>query len=125
MNAILLKNGEEFPYIILGTSYSHPISDIYQFVGELRDNNYRGDILLDALLSNGFSENRYAKIFFDGSKFIETDLSVVFKVSTEINNKVYTYFYENPDIVRNNANLPNAQKYLLTKGKLIKKEKYL
>ena len=47
-------------------------------------------------------------------------MDLVSRVSKEIDNEIYGYFYENPDIVQANEILPNAQKYLLTKGKLIK-----
>ena len=120
MNAIMIKTSSEFPYVIVGTSYLHPISDIYEFVSELSNRNYKGDILIDSLLSTGFSSNRYLKIFFDGNKFNENDVDLVSRVSKEIDNEIYGYFYENPDIVQANEILPDAQKYLLTKGKLIK-----
>ncbi|MFR1820591.1 MAG: type II toxin-antitoxin system RnlB family antitoxin [Lactococcus petauri] len=120
MNAIMIKTNSEFPYVIVGTSYLHPISDIYQFVSELTEKNYVGDILIDSLLSNGFSSNRYLKIFFDGKKFIENNVHLVSGVSREIDNKIYGYFCENPEVVETNEILPNSQKYLLTNGKLIK-----
>ena len=86
----------------------------------LKELKNKGDILIDSLLSTGFSSNRYLKIFFDGNKFNENDVDLVSRVSKEIDNEIYRYFYENPDIVQANEILPNAQKYLLTKGKLIK-----
>jgi len=123
MNAVLLKTNGEFPYVILGTSYLHPIDDIYEFVNKLKEKQYVGDVLLDGLLSNGFSSKRYLKIYFNGREFLDDDITTLSEVSKEVDDKIYTYFYENPELVKENQILPNAQKYLLTKGKLIKNKK--
>ncbi|USI66519.1 MULTISPECIES: type II toxin-antitoxin system RnlB family antitoxin [Lactococcus] len=123
MNAVLLKTNGQFPYIILGTSYLHPIDDIYEFVNNLKENQYVGEVLLDALLSNGFNSNRYLKIYFNGKEFIVNDIKTLSVVPKEVDDKIYTYFYENPELIKENKILPNAQKYLLTKGKLIKNKK--
>lgn len=123
MNAVLLKTNGKFPYIILGTSYLHPIDDIYEFVNKLKENQYVGEVLLDGLLSNGFNSNRYLKIYFNGKEFLDNDITTLSVVPKEVDDKIYTYFYENPELVKENKILPNAQKYLLTKGKLIKNKK--
>lgn len=120
LSVLLNVNNEK---VVLGTSYFHPISEIFAHEAELEKAGFVGDVLVDGLLANGFSENRFAKVYFDGKHFdyfnsvevVETE-----NVSVEVLNAVYTWFMEHESVVDANAILPNAQRYLLKKGKLIK-----
>lgn len=109
--------------VVLGTSYLHPISEIFVHEAELEKAGFVGDVLVDGLLANGFASNRFAKVYFDGQHFdyfnsvevVETE-----NVSDEVLNAVYTWFKENPKVVDQNAILPNAQRWILKKGTLLK-----
>lgn len=75
-------------------------------------------ILLDLLLSNGFSE-RYFKINFDGNAL---DLQSIEKVPF-VDHAVYVfsckYFKNHPQFV-DNSNLTRPQKFLVKRGRFIK-----
>lgn len=118
LSVLLNANNEN---VIVGTSYFHPISEIFIHEAELEKAGFVGDVLVDGLLANGFSENRFTKVYFDGKHFdYVNSVDVVENVSVEVLNAVYTWFMEHEDVVDANAILPNAQRYLLKKGKLIK-----
>lgn len=120
LSVLLNANNEN---VVLGTSYLYPISEIFVHEAELEKAGFVGDVLVDGLLANGFSENRFAKVYFDGKHFDyvnSVDVVETKNVSVEVLNAVYTWFMEHEDVVDANAILPNAQRYLLKKGKLIK-----
>ena len=68
-NYNFLKTSMDFEYVLVGHSFVHPISYLQEVEAFLRTNEFEGYILLDGLLSNGFSDNRFAKVFFDGKRF--------------------------------------------------------
>lgn len=116
----LLKTTEEFEYVLIGLSYVHPISFVQEVEELLAVKGYEGYVLLDGLLSNGFSDNRFAKIYFNGISFDMGDVQLVDYVSDELNNSIYKYFKNNVTLTNGNNILPDSQIYLLKKGILIK-----
>lgn len=107
--------------VVLGTSYVHPISEIFVHEAELAKAGFVGDVLIDGLLANGFADNRFAKMYFDGEHFdYFNSVEVIKDVNQDVLNAVYAWFMEHENVVDANAVLPNAQRYLLKKGKLIK-----
>ena len=121
MTAVLLNAGNTS--VLLGTNYIHPVEELDMYEEEFRNAAFKGYVLIDALLANGFTSNRFAKVYFDGQQFdyfnsvevVETE-----NVSDEVLNAVYTWFKENPKVVDQNAILPKAQRWILKKGILLK-----
>lgn len=121
MTAVLLNAGNTS--VLLGTSYIHPVEDLPMYEEGFRNAAFKGYVLIDALLSNGFSSNRFVKVYFDGQHFDQLNRIEVVEtenVSDEVLNAVYTWFKENPEVVDQNAILPNAQRWILKKGTLLK-----
>lgn len=110
----------DFEYVLVGHSFVHPISYLQEVEIFLRINEFEGYILLDGLLSNGFSNNRFVKVFFDGKRFDMMNIDLVNHVSDELNNYLYSYYRDNKSLIENSNIIPNAQKYLLVNGLLIK-----
>ncbi|MGC3748574.1 type II toxin-antitoxin system RnlB family antitoxin [Enterococcus faecalis] len=119
-NYNFLKTSMDFEYVLVGHSFVHPISYLQEVEAFLRTNEFEGYILLDGLLSNGFSDNRFAKVFFDGKRFDMMNIDLVNHVSDEVNNYLYSYYKDNKSLIENSSIIPNAQKYLLVNGLLIK-----
>ena len=119
-NYNFLKTSLDFEYVLVEHSFVHPISYLQEVETILRTNEFEGYILLDGLLSNGFSDNRFAKVFFDGKRFDMMNIDLVNHVSDELNNYLYSYYRDNKSLIENSNIIPNAQKYLLVNGLLIK-----
>ncbi|KAJ83462.1 hypothetical protein P791_2314 [Enterococcus faecalis NY9] len=48
------------------------------------------------------------------------NIDLVNHVSDELNNYLYSYYRDNKSLIENSSIIPNAQKYLLVNGLLIK-----
>lgn len=119
MTAVLLNAGNTS--VLLGTSYIHPVEDLPMYEEGFRNAAFKGYVLIDALLSNGFSSNRFVKVYFDGQHFDQLNsLEIVENVSDDVLKAVYSWFMANPNVVDANAVLPNAQRWILKKGTLLK-----
>ena len=119
-NYNFLKTSLDFKYVLVGHSFVHPISYLQEVETLLRTSEFKGYILLDGLLSNGFSDNRFAKVFFNGDRFDMMNIDLVNHVSDGLNNYLYSYYRDNKSLIENSSIIPNAQKYLLVNGLLIK-----
>ena len=121
MDSVLLK--VENSMVVLGASYQHPISSIFEHEQSLRDAGFVGHVLIDGLLATGFASNRFLKMYFDGQHFEymkDAEIVNVEHVSKAQLNAIYNWFKDNVEFVERNAILPNAQRYLLKKGLLLK-----
>lgn len=121
MESVLLN--VENSMVVLGTSYHHPITSMFEHEQALRDAVFVGHVLIDGLLSTGFASNRFLKLYFDGQHFDymkDAEIVDVENVSKDQLNTIYNWFKDNGEVVDNNAILPDAQRYLLKKGLLLK-----
>ncbi|HGI1702963.1 TPA: type II toxin-antitoxin system RnlB family antitoxin, partial [Streptococcus pyogenes] len=54
--------------VVVATSYVSPLSQVYAIANELKSVDYKGEVIFDLVLSNGFSSNRFLKTDFDGNQ---------------------------------------------------------
>lgn len=116
----LLKTNLEFQYVLVGHSYIHPISLVQEIEELLKNSGYVGEVLLDGLLSNGFSDKRFAKVFFDGASFDMLNVELVEYPSDDLDYFIYIYYMNNQDVIDDDNILAEYQKYLLKNGVIIK-----
>lgn len=102
--------------IVFSTNYLRLDNYLYEIGKCLSDKNYIGNVIIDLLLSNGNSTNRFIELYFDGSKF---DLSKVktIKPTKELELRSIEFYSSNPQLLENST-LNKAQKYLVKRGML-------
>ena len=108
---------EQSKCIILSTSYINPLSDLNLIENELKQKNYKGEVIFDLLLTNGKSENRFLEAKynygFDQSSFIILENTYPWLLKLSKN------FYESNLNLIDNSILTTLQKFLLIKGKFL------
>lgn len=103
--------------LVISTSYVSPLSKIFLIAKELSSQEYKGEVIFDLLLSNGFASNRFLKMTFDGTKLTPDSTKVISNVSDSLLKEIYNYYFKHPEYVERSS-LPDTQKHLL-KNKLI------
>lgn len=98
--------------VVVATSYVSPLSQVYAIANELKSIDYKGEVIFDLVLSNGFSSNRFLKTVFDGDQLNIAKIEVLSKVKNNILDELYVFFYEHPQYVKASS-LPEPQKYVL------------
>tara|TARA_R110002126_G_scaffold7125_1_gene35445 strand:- start:1422 stop:1784 length:363 start_codon:yes stop_codon:yes gene_type:complete len=97
--------------LVFSTSYL----SLENYIGDLaryfRKSSYKGNVIIDLLLSNGKSGNRYVQIYFDGKNF---DISIAksIKASKELKEKSLCYYSANPELLKDSV-LNKSQAYLI------------
>lgn len=56
---------KEYSALIIGIAHESPLSYLETLEDELKNNDIEGNILIDCLLHNGNSKDRFIKIYFD------------------------------------------------------------
>lgn len=108
-----IKNQEQ--YIILSTSYISPLDDIQILQDELKKLTYTGKIIIDLLLCNGLSSNRYIEAFFNGEILDVSSVKVVDNVSTIVKETSKLFYKDNKSILERSI-LPKAHCYIIENG---------
>lgn len=116
----LIETANEYPFVVVSTSYANPIPYIFEIKDILVHADYKGFILIDLLLSNGFTDNRFLEVFFDGQTFDILNTRILEKISSKMLDDLYCFYSNNPELIENNNILPEAQKYLLLNKILVK-----
>ncbi|HDR7967120.1 type II toxin-antitoxin system RnlB family antitoxin [Bacillus pacificus] len=98
--------------VVVATSYVSPLSQVYAIANELKSVDYKGEVIFDLVLSNGFSSNRFLKTDFDGNQLNIGKIEAFSKVKDNILDELYVFFYEHPQFVKASS-LPEPQKYVL------------
>lgn len=104
--------------VVVATSYVSPLSEIASISDELREISYKGDVIFDLLLSNGFSSNRFLRISFNGEILEHSGIEILTQMESNILNEIYTFLSENPHYIKASS-LPEPQKYALLNNVLI------
>lgn len=55
--------------IVSSVCYMSPLQELMDLANELREKQYRGEVLFDLLCVNGNNPNRFFSIIFDGTDF--------------------------------------------------------
>lgn len=105
--------------VVLSTSYVSPLSKIFVITNELKSLKYKGEVLFDLLLSNGFAKNRFIKMYFDGEQLAHDTTKVITHISEDLLKEIYTYYSSHPEYV-DKSSLSHVQKHLLKKNLIIK-----
>ncbi|SCX84190.1 Antitoxin to toxin RNase LS or RnlA [Paenibacillus polysaccharolyticus] len=103
--------------LVLSTSYASPLSSVLFISSELAKENYRGEVLFDLLLSNGFNPNRFLSMQFDGNKLLPQTTKTINEVPVNLLSEIYNFYFEHVEYVEQ-SNLPDTQKYLLKNNKI-------
>lgn len=82
--------------VVLATSYVSPLGNIMKIAKELSQDYYNGEVLFDFLLSNGFANNRFLIMQFDGKKFILNSKKIVKDIPDGILKEIYNRYNNNP-----------------------------
>ena len=72
---------------------------------------YKGNIIIDLLLSNGKSKNRYLQIFFDGENFDLNQVNAI-KPNKGLEEISLNYYANNPELLEDSI-LNKSQAYLI------------
>ncbi|MFE8696537.1 type II toxin-antitoxin system RnlB family antitoxin [Cytobacillus sp. FJAT-53684] len=104
--------------VVVATSYVSPLPQIYAIANELKSIGYKGEVIFDLVLSNGFSSNRLLKTNFDGEQLNIGKIEVLATLKSSILDELYVFFYQNPQYVRASS-LSEPQKYVLLNKTLV------
>ncbi|MBL4932259.1 type II toxin-antitoxin system RnlB family antitoxin [Clostridium paridis] len=114
-NFFIEKFNMENQCIVLSTSYISPLDEIDVLQDELRKQNYFGTLIIDLLLCNGLSSNRYIEVYFNGDDLDFSTLKVVSNVSTTIRKKSNQFYMSHKDVL-NRGILSDAHRYIVENG---------
>lgn len=98
--------------LVLSTSYASPLSSVFIISEELAKQNYKGEVLFDLLLSNGFTPNRFLSMQFDGTKLLPQTTKKIQEIPEKLLKEIYAFYYEHAEYV-DQSSLPDVQKHLL------------
>ncbi len=98
-------------HLVFSTSYLSLENYIVDLTQYFRKAKYKGDVIIDLLLSNGKSQNRYIQIYFDGQNF---DIAKSIKPNKELREKSLSYYANNSELLENSV-LNKSQVYLIKK----------
>lgn len=107
-----------YNYVVLSTSYINPFDEKEEIENSLRKENYKGKILFDLLLKNGFNYNRYIEVVYDGDKFDINTMKALDNIDDQI--KLFTTnFYKDHDYLLENSIIPKSKQFLIKRGIII------
>jgi len=101
--------------LVYSTNYCRMDSYIQDLEFDLMKKEFTGNVIVDLLMSNGNSSNRYVKIPFNGEKFTVRSTSVLNDVPNKIKKLSFDFYSSHPEILDNGI-LNKAQKFLIRKG---------
>lgn len=109
---------------VMSTCYKSPIGFLFEIQEQLKNEGFRGCVLVDALLSNGFASNRFMSMNFDGKAFEKATIRVIDKKDIPVNmlRMAYEFYFAHPEYVEQSS-LSDVQKQQLKTGLLLKKIK--
>ncbi|MDF9417545.1 hypothetical protein RI02_03025 [Bacillus altitudinis] len=104
--------------VVLATSYVSPLGNIMKIAKELSQDYYNGEVLFDLLLSNGFANNRFLIMQFDGKKFILNSKRIVKDIPDGILKEIYNRYNDNPQWI-DQSSLLDVHKEVLRQNFLL------
>lgn len=105
-------------YVIISTSSTNPLDYRTEIEDNLKVSLYKGRVLFDLLLSNGFSPNRFIEMDFDGDKLVSNSASVIDVKDGNLKTFLYKYYSGVPNYIDNSI-LSNSEKFILKNQLLI------
>ena len=99
---IIRTKSDKFPLIIVGNNYfglGEYISDVEVL---LRRTNFKGNVIFDLLLANGYkARNRFMTSYFDGKHFIEPQIININYRNEIIIKHLERFYFSNIQILSN------------------------
>ncbi|MFC0876039.1 type II toxin-antitoxin system RnlB family antitoxin [Saccharicrinis sp. FJH2] len=99
--------------LVFSTSYLSLENYLYDLATILHKRKYKGNVIIDLLLSNGKAKNRYIQIYFDGANF-KIDLAKILRPNKELKEKSLNFYANNSEFLYNSV-LNKSQVYLIKK----------
>ncbi len=115
MKEFVIQEIDNQRYIVLSTSYISPLDEIEILQKELKHLNFAGDVILDLLLCNGISDNRYVVVHFNGEYIDFSTLKVMPKVNEIVSEKSKTFYMTHKELLVRGI-LPDAHIYIVSEG---------
>lgn len=107
----------DYRYLLISKSFLSTLDEVNYIEDNLRG-KLSGKVVIDLLLSNGLSNNRFVEAYYDGSKFDYSSFRVVNNISETLKIISSEYYKNHPEEVKNSI-LPNAHKFLILKGRIM------
>ncbi|TVZ14340.1 type II toxin-antitoxin system RnlB family antitoxin [Maribacter sp. MAR_2009_72] len=98
-------------HLVFSTSYLGLENYIADLAHHFRKTKYEGNVIIDLLLSNGKTRNRYIQIYFDGKNF-DIEIAKSIKANKELQDKSLCYYAENSELLKDSV-LNKSQAYLI------------
>lgn len=79
-------------FVVKSKNYSFSITEVMRnelLLSLLKSHSYKGVVLFDLLMSNGFEYNRFIECYFNGESFNLRDIKVVSVKRVDIHNEYY------------------------------------
>jgi hypothetical protein len=113
---ILEMNDEKYSMLVVMKTYEAPFLFLDEIAEILKEQQFRGAILIDELMHSGNNEERFIKGFFDGENFDNNEFSFeVIDRRSEVRKYSCELLKKDPDIIDYSI-LNEAQKSLINKG---------
>ena len=107
-------NIPNYPKVVFATSYESPVPLIWQMGNEKSLKDYTGVVVLDLLMSNGFSDNRFFAFQFEDGKFLHETVRIMHHTETvDLFSYAFHFFRKNQRYVENSSLTSIAKKFLL------------
>ncbi|HBE78000.1 MAG TPA: hypothetical protein DDW65_09510 [Firmicutes bacterium] len=113
---ILRTDNEKYNMLIIMKTYEAPLKYLDAMTKLLKEQHFRGVVLIDELMHSGNNNDRFIKGFFDGEKFDKNAFS--FEI-VDRRNEIRKYFCEllrNKPEIFDYSGLNEAQKRLINQG---------
>lgn len=98
--------------VVVSTSYLSPLRNVMEISKELANSNYKGEVLFDLLLSNGFATNRFLTMFFDGKKLQLNTVKIITDIPDQVLKELYLLYNEHPQWIDQSSLLDIHKKRL-------------
>lgn len=99
---LIKTNENSFPLFIIGKSYLGLSEYISILENKLKENNFKGNVIFDLLLSNGYkARNRFLVSHFNGMNFSELHVTSINYKNTVFIKILEKYYFNNLQILNN------------------------
>lgn len=93
----VVENGETV--MITAFADYNPLQQLNCISSELEKIQFKGPVVFDLLCTNGESNNRFVKLFFDGLKFDRKSFIVVSDIGKKLKDEQDVFFRRHPDLL--------------------------
>lgn len=103
----------EYPFIVFSTSYVSPLSSFLQIQKDILLLGFKGDVLFDLLLSNGYSRNRFLVIPVDNGTLEVRNVEILTDIPLDVLQFCGNFHQSHLDYVRNSCLLQREKNVIL------------